>query len=181
MRIRSSTFGDETTETMMIGDEIPETILAGPVASTAGEANFGIGFTDAAPGIDFAANGFQDDVRVYSGALTLEQLEAVRLENLPGDCDPNSGGDLDGNGIVEFADFLTLSGNFAMMVDSHEQGDIDCNGTVEFADFLELSGNFGKTIGEAASVPEPTGAWALTIALLSCLARRPQRPAKPIA
>lgn len=28
----------------------------------------------------------------------------------PSTCDPNSGGDLDGNGKVEFADFLILSG-----------------------------------------------------------------------
>lgn len=72
-------------------------------------------------------------------------------------CNPNSMGDLDGNGKVEFADFLTLSGNFGKEVADHTQGDIDCNGKVEFADFLALSGNFGNTVGGAESVPEPTG------------------------
>ena len=72
-------------------------------------------------------------------------------------CDPNSGGDLDGNGVVEFADFLVLSGNFGKQVSSEAEGDIDCNGIVEFADFLVLSGNFGKEVGGAQSVPEPAG------------------------
>ena len=79
-------------------------------------------------------------------------------------CDPNSGGDLDGNGKVEFADFLILSGNFGNEVADHTAGDIDCNGTVEFADFLVLSGNFGNTVGEAASVPEPSGIVLLSLA-----------------
>lgn len=60
------------------------------------------------------------------------------------------GGDIDGNGKVEFADFLILSGNFGNEVDPGTNGDIDGNGKVEFADFLVLSGNFGKSIGEAA-------------------------------
>ena len=85
-------------------------------------------------------------------------------------CDPNTGGDLDGNGKVEFADFLILSGNFGNDVSGagHEQGDIDCNGKVEFADFLVLSGNFGKDVGGAQSVPEPTGLALLSIAGLAC-------------
>ena len=78
-------------------------------------------------------------------------------------CDDMTGGDLDGNGKVEFADFLTLSGNFGMDVADHTQGDIDCNGKVEFADFLELSGNFGKTVG-AQSVPEPASSSLFVLA-----------------
>ena len=74
-------------------------------------------------------------------------------------CDPNTGGDLDGNGKVEFADFLILSGSFGETFDpaDHTKGDIDCNGTVEFADFLVLSGNFGTDVGGVAAVPEPSG------------------------
>lgn len=157
-------FGNETVETVQLGELLE--IAAGPVASTEGEANFGVGFTDAAPATDFSVVGFQDDVRVYGGVLSLEQLEAVRLENLVGDlpCNPDSGGDLDGNGTVEFADFLVLSANFGSMTTTHEDGDIDCNGTVEFADFLELSANFGNTVGGATSVPEPGGQFLLSLA-----------------
>ena len=170
-------FGDEVTETYILGDEVPETISVGPVHTSAGEADFGIGFTDAAPDADVSAFGFQDDVRVYHGALTLEQLETVRLENLTGMisvCDDNTQGDLDGNGKVEFADFLTLSANFGMMVDSHEDGDIDCNGKVEFADFLTLSANFGKDVGVAA-VPEPASGLPVVIAGFVCMCARRRR------
>ena len=67
-------------------------------------------------------------------------------------------GDLDGNGTVEFGDFLILSGNFGNMV-AYEEGDVDCNGTVEFADFLALSGNFGNSLPVGAtSAPEPSSA-----------------------
>ena len=71
-------------------------------------------------------------------------------------CDPNSMGDLDGDGSVLFADFLLLSANFGQEVDSHADGDIDCNGTVDFADFLLLSANFGQSVAGAQAVPEPS-------------------------
>ena len=71
-------------------------------------------------------------------------------------CNPNTLGDLDGSGTVEFADFLVLSQNFGQEVADHSFGDIDCSGTVEFADFLVLSQNFGQTVGAAESVPEPS-------------------------
>lgn len=46
-------------------------------------ARFGVGFTDAAPGANTSAIGLQDDVRVYGRALTLEELNVVRAENVP--------------------------------------------------------------------------------------------------
>ena len=77
-------------------------------------------------------------------------------------------GDLDGNGTVNFADFLSLSSNFGQDVDSYTKGDIDCNGTVNFADFLTFSGNFGKSSGGgvAAAVPEPSSLALLGIGSL---------------
>lgn len=74
-------------------------------------------------------------------------------------CDPNTEGDINRDGIVNFNDFLTLSANFNMAATSHIQGDIDCNGTVEFDDFLVLAKNFNKAVGAQTSlaVPEPSG------------------------
>ena len=83
-------------------------------------------------------------------------------------CDPNTQGDLDGNGMVEFADFLVLSNNFGQDVADHTAGDIDCSGDVAFADFLIMSSNFGTAVGaEASSVPEPSGLSLLCIAALA--------------
>gem|GEM_PF-2324394 len=78
-------------------------------------------------------------------------------------CDPNTGGDIDGDGTVGFSDFLILSDNFGDDVSGHELGDIDCDGTVAFSDFLVLSDNFGNAVG-AQSVPEPTGFALLALA-----------------
>ncbi len=85
-------------------------------------------------------------------------------------CNPNTGGDLDGNGRVEFADFLVLSNNFGTDVSDHTEGDIDCNGRVEFADFLVLSNAFGTTVGaEASSVPEPSSGLLFFLGFLGML------------
>ena len=51
-------------------------------------------------------------------------------------------------------------------------GDLDGNGTVEFADFLVMSENFGNSAGGAASVPEPSGVTLLAAGLLLGVWRR---------
>jgi len=48
-----------------------------------GTSLFGVGYTDAAPAADTSVIGFQDDVRVYGAALSLAELETVRVENIP--------------------------------------------------------------------------------------------------
>lgn len=55
-------------------------------------------------------------------------------------------GDLDGNGKVDFGDFLTLSGNFGTKVETRAEGDLTGDCEVDFEDFLMLSGNFGAEL-----------------------------------
>lgn len=116
---------------------------------------------------------YLSDVRLYTNTLTQAEIAALAGVDVS-TCNDATGGDLDGNGKVEFADFLVLSGNFGKDVDSHVEGDIDCNGKVEFADFLTLSGNFGKEVGGAQSVPEPSTFALLGTCLvgLGCFRRR---------
>ena len=52
--------------------------------------------------------------------------------------------DFDGNGVIEFADFLLFVGAFGS---SEAQYDIDRNGTVDFPDFLLFVSAFGKSVG----------------------------------
>lgn len=56
-------------------------------------------------------------------------------------------GDVDGNGEVDFNDFLALANNFGSDDEvTREDGDLDEDGTVSFLDFLILANNFGRTI-----------------------------------
>ena len=97
--------GDEKTNVVQLGD--PLSVFAGQVNSTVDIATVNVGFTDAAPGIDFSADGFQDDVRIYDQVLTLEQIEAVRLANLP----PTLLGDFNSDGILDALDIDDLTAN----------------------------------------------------------------------
>ena len=84
-------------------------------------------------------------------------------------------GDTDQNGVVEFADFLTLAGNFGQTDAGFTGGDFDCNGEVAFADFLTLAGNFGQQ--SAASVPEPQALWLAMFGFFRTFLLRPKRAA----
>lgn len=53
-------------------------------------------------------------------------------------------GDTNGDGQVDFSDFLILSGNFGSNEATRAQGDLNDDKVVNFADFLILSGRFGE-------------------------------------
>lgn len=81
-------------------------------------------------------------------------------------------GDLDGNGEVAFADFLTLSSNFGKTDVSYPEGDIDGNGEVAFGDFLTLSANFGTTSSAVVALPEPQAESVIPCVLVALFLRR---------
>ena len=99
--------------------------------------------------------------------LLLEETDVV-------ECNPNTQGDIDGNGIVNFGDFLILAQHFGQPASDHTTGDLDCSGQIVFPDFLILAQNFGSEVGtEPVTVPEPKGTLiVLLCALAAGFARR---------
>jgi len=108
------------------------------------------------------------DATDFACVVDFEQRDVVLnvLNTLPGD--------LDGNGEVDFADFLVLSVNYGQDFPSYRDGNIDLKGHVDFADFLVLSANFGKTPGDVAAVPEPHS-WVVGFGFLSLVVFRRHR------
>jgi len=89
-------------------------------------------------------------------------------------------GDFDGNGRVDFADFLILGANFASHLDGPvTAGDIDFDGDVDLDDFGQFKSVFASSAQAAApqvsSVPEPAGALLAFMAMVGCLRLRSSR------
>ena len=135
--------GDEVNSVTELG--LPGTAAAGPVASTIGTADFGIGFTDAAAGIDFAADGFQDDVRLYNRVLTMEELEIVRLENLV----TRIRCDFDGDSACDITD-IDLLGKEIIAGTNNSDFDLTSDGLVNLADQDEWRSIAAEKNGYAA-------------------------------
>ena len=83
-------------------------------------------------------------------------------------CNPNTFGDLNGDGSLDFSDFLVMSFNFGKEVPDHRFGDIDCDGRVAFADFLTTSACFGNC-GFAGSQPVPEPATPVFLTMFAFL------------
>ena len=64
------------------------------------------------------------------------------------ECELNPG-DVDGDGFVEFLDFLFIAHHFGETVPVSTNGDLDCNGLVDFRDFLIFATNFGQAVEPA--------------------------------
>ena len=86
-------------------------------------------------------------------------------------------GDANGDGEVQFDDFIAVAENFNMEAD-WSGGDFDGDGLVSFLDFLALAENFGAVAGGAAealvAIPEPSAAM-LTLLGGIALVRRTRR------
>ncbi len=73
-------------------------------------------------------------------------------------------GDVDGNEVVDFADYEIIRENFFNAVTSREMGDLNRDGVVEWQDFREWKDNRTLAVAGAAAIPEPA---TLVLALLA--------------
>ncbi len=72
-------------------------------------------------------------------------------------------GDADGDGQVQFSDFVIVSENFDQ-AGQYTDGDLDKDGVVQFGDSSILSENFGMAAGAAAiTAPAPASSLAPSI------------------
>lgn len=55
-------------------------------------------------------------------------------------------GDIDGNGTVDFTDFVKLSIHFGSEDATREEGDLDGDGSVSMSDFSILSSHYGESV-----------------------------------
>ncbi len=102
-------------------------------------------------------------------SLTYPSRESVQIDNYQ--AEP---GDVDGNGVVEFEDFIILSTNFGTN-QPWTGGDFDGDGLVAFADFLKVSTNFQGIAPGAQSVPEPSCGPLLCLGMFLMLGSRRRR------
>jgi hypothetical protein len=85
--------------------------------------------------------------------VSMQSGEVLRLEAQPGGVttDANKGnyrtGDLDGDGVINFGDFLRFAAAFGKrsgMAAFDSLADMDQNGEVDFADFLNFAAHYGR-------------------------------------
>ena len=67
-------------------------------------------------------------------------------------------GDANGDGTVNFKDYIVLEGNFGKTNATWAMGDFDADGTVNFKDYIILEGNFGKSAAAPAPAAQMTSA-----------------------
>ena len=87
------------------------------------------------------------------GGLNKDQVEGLTSEETLITFLPVLAADIDMDGDVDFADFVTFSNNFGLADASilNPNADINENGTVDFSDFVILSNSFGQSAVAAAT------------------------------
>ena len=97
----------------------------------------------------------------YPGYAYMNGFQIIKLPDL-------IKGDADGNGKVNFDDYLVLESSFGTNVTKGTGADFDGNGTVNFDDYLVLEANFGT----GTAVPEPMTMSLLGLGALALIRRR---------
>lgn len=102
-------------------------------------------FTNPAPHINMSTDTIDKVDIAYVSQIT----KAVLAGTLELAGFPSRSPDFDGDGVVQFGDFLLFAEVFGLDVldPGQERFDLDGDGTIAFSDFLIFSGSFGRILG----------------------------------
>jgi len=93
--------------------------------------------------------------------------------SLSGDIVGGAAGDINGDGVVDAADYIILKGNLGTSGHAaNTNGDLDGDGDVDLADLGILSGGLNNGAAGAGTIPEPATLGLLAIGALALVRRR---------
>jgi len=151
-----STF-DGPNATAVYGGPVPTTLF-GPGGSTSGHSDF---YFLGMPGSDLE-NDLMNGMGLLPGVrYDLSAVDIAILKDV-GWADPTAAPgvhcDLNHDGTVSIADFITMASNFGRTDASYDDGDVNGDGRVTIADFIELAANFGQANAAPAAAQAPQAA-----------------------
>ncbi|MEM9185101.1 MAG: LamG-like jellyroll fold domain-containing protein [Planctomycetota bacterium] len=125
--------------------------------------------------------GSFDDVAVFSGLLTDQQVVDLYTTGVRSIVTVLSPGDVDGDGVVDIDDFDIIRNNFFDTVATRGEGDLTGDGLVDFADFRTWKDSVPPPVGATAAqllaglAPEPSSLLLCFIGLAFTRARPRRR------
>lgn len=117
---------------------------------------------------DCTGDGFLD-------ARDLACVETIRTRDAVIRALNTSVGDLDGNGDISFADFVTLARNLGTGATAYSDGNIDMLGTVSASDLFTFAWLYSETGKGAQTIPEPSSSPPLLLLGTLIAIRRTRR------
>lgn len=130
-------FGEATVRDTLGTGPISESIDLAPGARVVYAVSGTVAENATGDAIENSLSASVGPLRTDSNPQNNSSIQRTALANA-------SRGDINLDGIVDFADFLILSANFGKQNRLPSQGDVDGNGAVDLADFLVLAANFGR-------------------------------------
>jgi len=151
--------GANVVSTMTIGAAADAVgIVEIPEGTTLFNNAAGAASTLVAPRVYFQMNEYPDADDVFTlssnGGDILNQIINSLVDN------PTIPGDVTGDGNVDVNDYNVIKANFQKNVAVRTQGDLNNDGLVNFADFRQWKSNrtdLGSVVDPSGAVPEPTG------------------------
>jgi uncharacterized delta-60 repeat protein len=163
-------FSEDVQDTLDLNDLVLRNLTTGATfgASSATSANTNYNMT--AAWWDFGGGLPDGHYRASFGFDTMRDTSGDPLLPFSMEFDILKG-DLNGDGQVTIADFITLSSNFGKFPADYGDGDVNYDNSVTIADFIALASNFGKSTSSFAAPAAPQPALSASSESLNVIER----------